>query len=669
MSLNRKIIAAAVAACGTLGAGSGQAAVVIFDNTAGTGEWTTPTNWNTDTVPTIGDLGVVDGGRTVTYNGGSNTSSEVLIGSVAGLVGNPGGAGTLNVQTGTLGAQDGNVFFGYGSTGTLNVANGATFQHTGAGGVIYAGFGVSGNGVINVAAGGNLASSTDLFVGFGSAAQGAVTVNGTLTNGRVLYQGVDGGNNSVTVAGAGVINNLNSQYFVGHSGVAGSLSTLTVQDTGAVNVGDILTVGRASNGIVNQTGGTVTIAATSAGLRLAENAGVAGTYSLNGGTLVTPGISAGAGIAVFNLGGELRANNSFASSVAMTLTAGRAAVVNTDNHNVTLSGNIGGATTGFTKLGVGTLVLSGTNTYTGPTTVGGGILRLGSAAALGANPTGAITLGNADTSDAGSLDVNGQSITLATAANIVLQRPGSTLFNSSATASSIAPGVAIFTSGAGVGGSGDLNLNGAVTDFGTPGRDFTKVGTGTVRVNNQFTFVNQANVLEGTLLINGAATAFAFNVSSGATLGGTNTITSNVVAAGAVAPGDAAGTIGTLTTDGAVDLNGLFAIDLDGSGAGSSDRLAVSGLLDIAGSSLDLNVLSSLNDAAYVIATYGSLTGSSFANVLDLPAGYSIDYGFNGNSIAVVQAAAVPEPTSIAALVSLAGVAGLRRRQRRACAC
>lgn len=51
---------------------------------------------------------------------------------------------------------------------------------------------------------------------------------------------------------------------------------------------------------------------------------------------------------------------------------------------LTLSGNIGEGTAGrsLTKLGVGTLVLSGTNSYTGGTVVNSGVLQFGSAAAI-----------------------------------------------------------------------------------------------------------------------------------------------------------------------------------------------------------------------------------------------------------------------------------------------
>ena len=60
-------------------------------------------------------------------------------------------------------------------------------------------------------------------------------------------------------------------------------------------------------------------------------------------------------------------------------------------------------TGGVTKLGDGTLILSGSNTYTGGTTVQQGMLQLGNASALGA---GGLAV------NGGTLDLNGFSVTV-----------------------------------------------------------------------------------------------------------------------------------------------------------------------------------------------------------------------------------------------------------------
>ncbi|MEI6033869.1 MAG: autotransporter-associated beta strand repeat-containing protein [Verrucomicrobiae bacterium] len=79
-------------------------------------------------------------------------------------------------------------------------------------------------------------------------------------------------------------------------------------------------------------------------------------------------------------------------------------VVRTDmaNDALTISSNIlANGSNAFTKSGLGTLTLSGTNAYTGTTTVLGGLLSLGNGSATGTlSPTGAIFLNN------GSLVIN-----------------------------------------------------------------------------------------------------------------------------------------------------------------------------------------------------------------------------------------------------------------------
>jgi hypothetical protein len=74
-------------------------------------------------------------------------------------------------------------------------------------------------------------------------------------------------------------------------------------------------------------------------------------------------------------------------------------------------------------------------------------------------------------------------------------------------------------------------------------------------------------------------------------------------------------------------------VDLDGA-SGLADTLEVSGELNLSGVVLEVNEMTSLDDPAYVIAEYGSLVGTfSSAN---LPTGYSLDYAYDGNQVAVV---------------------------------
>jgi len=107
----------------------------------------------------------------------------------------------------------------------------------------------------------------------------------------------------------------------------------------------------------------------------------AGTYNLNGGTLILNGLAKGGGTAAFNFGGgTLWAGGSFSSSLPMTLTGiGGNANINTNGHAVTLSGILSGPD-GLTKSGAGTLTLSAANDYNGRTSVTAERIELGPAA-------------------------------------------------------------------------------------------------------------------------------------------------------------------------------------------------------------------------------------------------------------------------------------------------
>jgi autotransporter-associated beta strand protein len=79
-------------------------------------------------------------------------------------------------------------------------------------------------------------------------------------------------------------------------------------------------------------------------------------------------------------------------------------------------------------------------------------------------------------------------------------------------------------------------------------------------------------------------------------------------------------------------------------GGTGADRLAVSGSLDVSGATLNLTTAKPLTGPAYVIASYNSLTGT-FTGINGLPAGYSINYAYQGNKIALVEGGGSPGNT------------------------
>jgi len=180
-------------------------------------------------------------------------------------------------------------------------------------------------------------------------------------------------------------------------------------------------------------------------------------------------------------------------------------------------------------------------------------------------------------------------------------------------------------------------------------RGFKKTGPGTLIINVRTPLDGAGtgggvaiDVAEGTLFQNGTAvssqqTNSSIEVRSGAVFGGTGSWNAklNAASGSTVAPGN--GRVGTFTLSssyGNAALNGKLLIDIS---AASADRLTVSGNLNISGATLDFNVISAPTAASYVIASYGSLTGSNFAEVLNLPQNYMLMYGYGGNNIALVR--------------------------------
>lgn len=144
----------------------------------------------------------------------------------------------------------------------------------------------------------------------------------------------------------------------------------------------------------------------------------------------------------------------------------------------------------------------------------------------------------------------------------------------------------------------------------------SKIGTGTQTLSGENDYDGSTTVSEGTLLVNGIIdSAATVTVDSGATLGGTGTITAPISAAGTVAPG---ASVGMLTT-GDATLTGTLAIEVDGAGA---DQLLSTGAVDVSAATLDVTEIGAgFTLASYVIAEGTSITGP----FLSVPSGYEVN--------------------------------------------
>lgn len=135
-------------------------------------------------------------------------------------------------------------------------------------------------------------------------------------------------------------------------------------------------------------------------LVLTADNGYSGGTILDGGTLsVSRDVNLGdvSGGLSFD-GGTLQITDTMSSARSVALASGGGTISVNDTKTATFSGvfaDAGTAKGSFTKSGDGTLVLSGTNTYTGGTTVSGGILQLGDGSKDG-SIIGDIVLGGGD---------------------------------------------------------------------------------------------------------------------------------------------------------------------------------------------------------------------------------------------------------------------------------
>jgi autotransporter-associated beta strand protein len=178
---------------------------------------------------------------------------------------------------------------------------------------------------------------------------------------------------------------------------------------------------------------------------------------------------------------------------------------------------------------------------------------------------------------------------------------------------------------------------GSLTD-GSGQLKLTKTGLGTQALSGTSSHTGLTSVAEGRLLVNGTFSASNVSVGSGAVLGGTGTVTGTVSVGvgGTVAPGASTGTL----TAGTGLIDGNLQVELDGA---SADRLTVTGELNITNANLVIDTPGAgATEAVYIIASYGTLTGTDFASTSPLPDGYALDYNYQGNKQIALVGSATP---------------------------
>ena len=317
---------------------------------------------------------------------------------------------------------------------------------------------------------------------------------------------------------------------------------------------------------------------------------------------------------VDNLGGVVQATGMQFTTNGYTLTGGPLTLVGPQSTirvgdgtptgagvTTTIDAELTGATQ-LVKTDLGTLVLTGTNTYTGGTAIDGGVLQIGDGGTSGAivgdvaSTGGALTFNRSDTitfdgvySGVGQLRQQGAGTLILTGNNTSTGQTrvtvGSLQIGDGGTSGSIAGDVFIT--------SGELVFN--RSDTLTYAGDIAssvpviQAGTGTTILTGNKSGAGTTSVNAGTLLINGASSSTGLtSVAANATLGGIGTIGGavNVADNGILAAGSNG--VGKLTINGGLTLGAASVMnfelgDATQPGGPLNDLIIVGGALDLGG--------------------------------------------------------------------------------------
>ena len=429
-----------------------------------------------------GNIALPTSGSLTVGNGTSTTYSGVLSGTGASLI--KAGTGTLTLQT-SGGSYSGGTTI---SAGAISVTTNVSGQDT-----------ALGTGLVTISSAGTLlvgptasSSNSQYFANSFSIDGGTIlasddyehfgstggsmptlgTINITANGGRLLSEYsdkpvyVDG---QLTGSGALTIDNLSNQYSAG-----------IIHFTDAANTySGTITLNGSSSGTLNGvsesfTGGSISIDASTA----LQNA----TLNLASGDR---GVVYGTGVTAVTIGGLSGVTNLALPTTSLTV----GGMVN--GSSTAYSGVLSGTGSNLIKAGAGTLTLSGANTYTGSTSVNGGVL----AAAL----TNALAKTSGITAASSS--------TLSLTANSALATPSTFTAGTGGTAGTTTTtqvpvtlsGGTLLRNGTGVSaGSGSMVGVGVLTLTSASTLDFGTTGVGTLNFNglSGLTSMNTLTVLD-----------------------------------------------------------------------------------------------------------------------------------------------------------------------------
>jgi T5SS/PEP-CTERM-associated repeat protein/autotransporter-associated beta strand protein len=557
---------------------------------------------------------------TVTGSGSQwNNSSSLYVGNS--------GTGTLNVEAGGVVSNTvGYISTSAGSTGVATVTGSGSRWNNSS----YLSVGFYGTGTLNVEAGG-VVNNTVGIIGTASNSTGVATVTGSgslWNNSSYLYVG-ESGTGTLNVEAGGVVAAASGITIASQAGSSGTLNIgrFGTNDTGGTIIAPTIAFGAGTGAINFNQSDAVTITSAISGAGTLNQLG-AGTTTLSGANSYTGVTIVSAGTLFFSRTTALPTNTAAAlvagSGATLAFAAGGAGEFNasqisallanltsaTNNNNGLLAGSsfglsvdsawtltnpvvdsagTGGGAIGLLKLGAGTLTLSGTNSYTGVTTVSAGTLFFSRTTALPTNTAAALVAGSGATlafaaGGAGEFDASQISDLLANLTSATNNNNG-----------------LLAGSRFGLSVDGALTLTNPVVDssgIGGGAIGLTKLGTGTLTLSGANTYsggilvgsgelVGDTRSLRGAITNNAQVTFFQKNhglyagamsgsgllAKTGAgtlTLLGANSYSGGTLVSGGELVGDTSSLQGSVTNDARVKFsqatNGTYAGAMSGSG-------------------------------------------------------------------------------------------------------
>lgn len=520
-----------------------------------------------------GTISLVSGSSVLKYTGAGHSSNRVIATSTDGSVIDASGTGTLTLTGGvTSGGGSDDLELtgtGVGAMNSVIATVGGALDKTGLGTWIL-GAANTYTGTTTVAAGGILE------YGIANAiSTGAVTVSGGTLDMKTFSDAVG----TVTLSNGGTITGSGTLTGSSYAVQNGTISVI-LAGTGALTK---TTSGTVTLSAVNTYTGVTTVSAGVLSVSTIGDGGVAGNIGaatsaatnlvLGGGTLRYTGVTA-------STNRNFILNTGTTSSIEITTGASM----------LTMSGASTNTTGALTKLGAGSLKLSGANLYTGTTVVDEGLLQYGANNALS---SGAVTV-----NDGGIYDLNNFSDAI-----------GALTVNSGTTGGSVTTGTGVLTLGGNVtstGGAANASISG-------------NLALGATRT---FTTTNSADGLSVSAVISGVTFGVTKAGSGTLTLSGVNTytgvttISAGVLSVSTIENGGVAGGIGQATNAATNLVFGTGRLLYTGSTASTNRNFTINTgttiTIDISnsGTNLTMSGASTSTSGSMIKAGNGSLTMS-----------------------------------------------------------